>query len=345
MGANYVSVETEGAPQSPQPLPEPKSQKPWITLGLIGLAALFIVIFWVAGAFDPVLGWAYKAQQGFSRDFTTLIRNMRAEAEAGSLYGSAAGLAMVGSLIGLGFLYGVFHAVGPGHGKAVITAYALTQDIPPKRTALLAMGAALVQGGSAVVLVLILSIVVEGSLRRITKDADRLLEMISYGAVGFVGLYLFVAGGRALRATYRKQKGDPHHGHHDHGACGHNHGPTPDQVKDADTWWKAALVAIAVGLRPCSGAILVLVLTFAFGLWAAGVATVFFMTLGTGITVAFMALTALGLRLPLVSALSSIGLRTGPVLGALGCLGGGLIAAMGASLLWDALNRPVHPFL
>lgn len=333
-------------------------------LVIVIIAAGGLVFAWYVGVFDPLRLWALQAQQGFSRDFTGLIREMRGLAETGELYGTGAGWALVVSLMGLGFVYGIFHAVGPGHGKAVITAYAMTQDIPPKRTAMLAFGAALVQGFSAILVVVVLSLVVEGSLRRVTKDADRILEMVSYGAVGLVGFYICVIGLRGLWSTYKRSHahlkdhdhshdhhdhhhdhGHDHHDHHDHATCSHNHGPSPEQVKAADTPWKAVLVALSVGIRPCSGAILVLVLTFAFGIWAAGVATVLVMAAGTGITVASMALAALGIRLPLVKALEGVGLKAGPVLGSLGLLGGGLIASIGASLLWDALNRPVHPFL
>jgi len=319
----------------------------WITLALLGIVAVGLFLAWKTGVFNPLVVWAYRMQHGFVRDFTRLIRETRQAAQAGELYGTASGLATLASLMGIGFFYGVFHAVGPGHGKAVIATYALTRDIPARRTALLALAAALTQALGAIFLVTALSIAMEGSLGRIAKDADRLLEMVSYGAVGLVGCYLLVAGGRSLWNGRRQPKPslDNRRDHnHDHGSCGHDHGPTPDQVRNADTWRKAAMVAVAVGLRPCSGAILVLVLTFALGLWFAGVMTVLVMAVGTGVTVAALSLSALGFRVPLVSALGALGLRAGPVLGFLGCLGGGLIASIAAMLLWGALNRPVHPF-
>ena len=53
---------------------------------------------------------------------------------------------------------------------------------------------------------------------------------------------------------------------------------------------------MAVGLRPCSGAILVLVFALAQGLFWIGVASTFVMGLGTAITVAAVATFAVGAR-------------------------------------------------
>jgi nickel/cobalt transporter (NicO) family protein len=61
--------------------------------------------------------------------------------------------------------------------------------------------------------------------------------------------------------------------------------------------WQRGLSAIAaVGLRPCSGAIIVLVFALAQGLFWAGVAATFMMGLGTAITVAAIATLAVGFR-------------------------------------------------
>jgi nickel/cobalt transporter (NicO) family protein len=53
---------------------------------------------------------------------------------------------------------------------------------------------------------------------------------------------------------------------------------------------------IAVGLRPCSGAIIVLVFALAQGLFWAGIASTFVMGLGTAITVGAIASLAVGAR-------------------------------------------------
>ena len=91
------------------------------------------------------------------------------------------------------------------------------------------------------------------------------------------------------------------HDHHDHGeeeasAWGHAHGPEPEELKGPH-WLRRGLTAIvAVGLRPCSGAIIVLVFALAQGLFWIGVASTFVMGLGTAITVAIVATIAVGAR-------------------------------------------------
>src|SRR5204863_4041751 len=85
---------------------------------------------------------------------------------------------------------------------------------------------------------------------------------------------------------------DHEHHHHDHDHddhSGHSHGPTPDQLAGPGGWKRGLTAIVAVGLRPCSGAILVLVFALAQGIFWAGVAATFVMGLGTAITVAIIA--------------------------------------------------------
>jgi nickel/cobalt exporter len=91
-----------------------------------------------------------------------------------------------------------------------------------------------------------------------------------------------------------------HHGHdhdHDHGsAWGHAHGPEPEELAGPGGWRRGFSAIVAVGLRPCSGAIIVLVFALAQGLLWAGVAATFMMGLGTAITVAAIATLGVGFR-------------------------------------------------
>jgi nickel/cobalt exporter len=96
-----------------------------------------------------------------------------------------------------------------------------------------------------------------------------------------------------------------HHGHdhdHDHDheenvlPWGHAHGPEPEELAGPGGWGRGLLAIVAVGLRPCSGAIIVLVFALAQGLFWAGVASTFVMAIGTAITVAAIATLAVGAR-------------------------------------------------
>jgi ABC-type nickel/cobalt efflux system permease component RcnA len=93
---------------------------------------------------------------------------------------------------------------------------------------------------------------------------------------------------------------DHHHHHHDqhvhdeHG--GHSHGPEPSELAGPGGWRRGFGAIFAVGIRPCSGAILVLVFALAQGLFWAGIAATFVMGLGTAITVATIAVVAVSAK-------------------------------------------------
>ena len=86
------------------------------------------------------------------------------------------------------------------------------------------------------------------------------------------------------------------HGHVHDEHCGHSHGPTPDQLAGPGGWQRGLGTIFAVGMRPCSGAILVLVFSLAQGLFLAGIAATFVMGLGTAITVATIAVIAVSAK-------------------------------------------------
>ncbi len=79
------------------------------------------------------------------------------------------------------------------------------------------------------------------------------------------------------------------HDHHDDCGCGHAHVPPPEQVAGPLNWRRAWSAIFAVGLRPCSGALIVLVFALSQGFFLAGVASALAMGLGTGLTVAALA--------------------------------------------------------
>ncbi len=323
-----------------------------LVLGLTVAAGL--ALWWSAAQsgswYDQAILYAHEQQRHFTREFGTGVSRLS----------QADDLAPFLSLIGLGFLYGIFHAVGPGHGKAVITAYAVTHQSQLRRTAALAFASAMVQGVTAILAVGGIALLVEGSMRRAALSVDNYLEPVSYGAVALVGLYLALLGLRRFYRLYvsRMQRhsasvhSHPHsHGHdHAHGSgpdddacCGHSHGPSVEDVARATTPWRAAMVALSVGIRPCSGAILVLVLTYSVGLFASGVAAVIAMSVGTGATVAAIALTAQSAKWPLARLSEKAGLPAAPIGAGTALLGGGVILALGGGLLYGALSAPAHP--
>ena len=183
---------------------------------------------------------------------------------------------------------------------------------------MLSFASAILQAFTAIALVGIAAVLL-GATAKAMGNTVRVIEIVSYGLIVVIGLRLLWVKGRAflklLRAGTRDHHphdhahdhGHDHHGHsqghdhhHDHGdeasAWGHAHAPEPRELT-GQHWLRHGLSAIiAVGLRPCSGAIIVLVFALAQGLFWIGVASTFLMGLGTAITVAAIATLAVGAR-------------------------------------------------
>lgn len=226
------------------------------------------------------------AQWGFAlqRELNGEMRAHLAELKQGESLRPALGL------IFAAFVYGVFHAIGPGHGKVVIGSWLVS------RRARLSWGlsacflSAAVQGATAIVVVLVLAGLAALAPKDILVQAAW-LEVASYGLIAVMGAVMAWNTLRGRAACGHDHSHDEHdHGHeHGHACCGHHH-PPPE---DARTLWA---MAAAIGFRPCSGAILVLLFTLANGLMLVGIAATFAMAAGVGLTVSGIGLSALGLN-------------------------------------------------
>src|SRR5271167_3937544 len=222
-------------------------------------------------------------------------------------------------LIGLGLAYGVFHAAGPGHGKAILASYMLANEKSLKRGAVMALIAALLQALIAIALVGAAGFVFRATASQMNHAADWIV-LASYCAVAAMGLWLVWRKGGALIAALSRhvdrrravasapayagvawgrvafslsaaafRAGPPDGGATPIEACGHAHAPDAAELDGTFSWRAAAGTVIAAGARPCSGAILVLVFAMAQGLFAAGVAATFAMALGTAVTTGALA--------------------------------------------------------
>jgi nickel/cobalt exporter len=243
------------------------------------------------GALRPVepagiMGWLIAQQAAFYR---LLVRAVSSAKTDDAAFG----------LLSVSFLYGIFHAAGPGHGKAVISSYLLADGSTYRRGLALTAAASALQALTAIALVGIAAIAL-GATAQAMNTTVRVIELGSYALIVTFGLYLTWQKGRALVAAWRGQEPHHHrdhaHGHHHHGhdhGHDHSHGPEPAELKGKG-WFRRGLTAVvAVGARPCSGAILVLVFALSQGIFWIGVLATFVMAFGTAITVAAVASLAL----------------------------------------------------
>jgi nickel/cobalt exporter len=294
--------------------------------------------------YSGLVGWIMVKQAEFYKSLSGAIRAARTDWSA------------LWVLFGLSFAYGVFHAAGPGHGKAVISSYVVANRETWWRGVVLSFASAMVQAAVAVAVVGIAAALLNATAATM-KTAVYWIEVISYSLIIAIGLRLVWVKGRAMISTLRdihrpktvgaaatpahlhdhhdhahhghQHRGHAHahdhhhhdhaarahhdhahhdqarhvHGHnhhhhgHDHAHCDHDHGsawshahaPEPSELAGPGGWKRGLTAIFAVGLRPCSGAILVLVFTLAQGLFWAGVVATFVMGLGTAIMVAAIA--------------------------------------------------------
>ncbi|WP_316167880.1 MULTISPECIES: nickel/cobalt transporter [unclassified Bradyrhizobium] len=301
-----------------------------------------------------IVGWLLAKQSEFYRQMSGAIRSAKQDGSA------------VWWLLAISFAYGIFHAAGPGHGKAVIASYLVANQETAKRGIVLSFASGLMQALVAVVIVGIGAVVLNATAATMCS-AEKVVEIASYGLIALLGARLVWVKGAAFlrtwqpaapalalasapaaavapsthdhshahdhqhRAPHHDHHGHDHHGHDHHGhdhhhhdhahahaaaahgsaahdhvhhdhvhgddcGCGHSHGPAPSELAGPGGWQRGFQAIFAAGIRPCSGAILVLVFALAQGMFWAGVAATFVMGMGTAVTVATIAVLAVAAK-------------------------------------------------
>jgi ABC-type nickel/cobalt efflux system permease component RcnA len=238
------------------------------------------------GSASGLTGWILAQQQHFDLLMRNAVRAIRSDSSA------------LWSLLGLAFFYGVFHAAGPGHGKAVLAAYLVANERALQRGLVMAGLAALLQAFVAIALVGGLAILI-GATAQAMRSAAQWVEIFSYAAIALVGALLVWRKGAAFIAEQRTPTKPASRfacvavdeiGHVHGPDCGHVHMPDPALLGGKTFAWRDAVgTIVAAGLRPCSGAILVLVFAAAQGILYAGVGATLAMAAGTAVTTGALA--------------------------------------------------------
>ncbi|MBL8583853.1 MAG: nickel/cobalt transporter, partial [Rhizobiaceae bacterium] len=235
------------------------------------------------GLFAHWLNWINLHQQQFYRSLTTSLKAMRDGGDG------------VWLLVGLSLAYGVFHAAGPGHGKAVISSYMLANEVALRRGVVLSFLSAFLQAISAIVIMGLAYLLLRGTALSMT-DATWFLEIASYAGITAFGAWLLWSKAaprlrsmlgrspaRSLSSASASLFGEEVHVHDascGHSrlkgfsatdgtlpgkassmeaceVCGHAHLPDPALLTGDRFNWKSAWAAVvAVGIRPCTGALI-----------------------------------------------------------------------------------------
>jgi len=208
----------------------------------------------------PLMNRLTQAQREIN---ATLSREMRAVRQG------SPGAAL--AVVGVAFLYGILHAAGPGHGKLIVSSFFLARDTRLLTGLLAGVLFSLLQAVSSIALVAVLALALEWGGFEVLGQSVR-LELVSYGLIVAVGLYLTAS---ALRD-------------------GHHHGQSEGRpARRPSSLWS---VVTAAGLTPCASAIIILLFAWANHVFALGIGATLVMALGMAITVCAMGLAAIGAR-------------------------------------------------
>jgi nickel/cobalt transporter (NicO) family protein len=324
-------------------------------------------------AMSSIAGWILAEQAMFYRTLAGAIRQ------------SATNGTALWSLMAISFVYGIFHAAGPGHGKAVISSYIMANDETWRRGLTLSFASAVMQSLTAIAIVGIAAVLL-GATAKLISNTVNLIETAGYVLIVLIGARLLWVKGRGFAGAVRDLRaersrddaggaggaahcalcapprvlqaaaspalspfsGDPAapgvfhcegDRHHHHGEdldvlpWGHAHGPEPADLAGPGGWRRGLSAIVAVGLRPCSGAIIVLVFALSQGLFWTGIASTFVMGLGTSITVGTIATLAVGAK---AAAKRFVGRRAGYAglfVRGVEVIAGGLVLCFGVLLL------------
>ena len=305
------------------------------------------------GAFKGFFLWVSQQQSAF---YKAMVEAVKAIKESGNA---------TWYLAGLSFLYGVFHAAGPGHGKVVLSSYLLASNETARTGIIVSFIASMAQAVAAIGLIGIAAVVLNMTSIAIT-DTTALFETGSYALIAALGMFLvwkkvlrpLAAGLLSPSPAAAAHAGAGHAGHHHHHHHAHGHAHAHDHVHDdhcchvtgagtaqaiaaSQTPVKDALaVIVAVGMRPCSGALIVLVFALSQGLFWAGILATFAMALGTGLVVAGLVVLSVFAR-DTAARLAGGGSRlAGRMLAALEGLAALFILFVGLTLLYASLLHP-----
>ncbi|MCM2972795.1 nickel/cobalt transporter [Larsenimonas suaedae] len=330
---------------------------------------LFVLI--ALGAVGYVSGWHHQVMV---RIVVWQGRLYHALVDAISALERAPDVTAWSALLGVSFGYGVFHAAGPGHGKIVLSTYLASQGGAWRRALGLSAMASLLQGLTAVLLIAVLVFGL-GWLTREAMGSVEHAELASFLMVTLVGVWLCwrsvirlrrALAGSDTAITERDRSissmsapssfsppafgsmvfapSTPAHRHSPQCGCGHEHHIGPDTARD---WRVALLTVLSIGVRPCSGAVLLLGAAALLDQFGRGVIAVFAMSLGTALTVTALALLSVVAR-DWVSRHMRPTRHRRPWAAWISLAGGALILALGLSLThakWQSASNEAPPML
>ncbi|WP_300675263.1 hypothetical protein [Desulfoluna sp.] len=223
-------------------------------------------------------------------------------------FSAAPDLTTLAPLFGVALLYGIIHAAGPGHGKAVATAYMLHGNRKVKDGVIFGNIVAFSHGLSGVMTVLFIKWVLQTRVSTGLKHATQLTSQISFSLIILLGLFLFATG---IREAIRMDN---------------DQGSNPDKAPNL-------LAAVAFGMVPCPGIVTIMLLAMGLDLIHLGILMALGITLGMATTISATVILVVAGKNASMKAPSSHAKR---LPGILTSISGVVLTALGGMLLLGA---------
>ncbi len=290
---------------------------------ILGIACVLLVVVITAVLVDgnSVMAWAVAQQRAFQNEMAQAVRSLQMGAPG----------AWTALLLACG-AYGFVHALGPGHGKYLLGGVALGSTARLGPLLGLSVISSLAQALWAITLVYGGFTLLDLSVQSMTSLAEDILAPLSYLAIATVGAILIRRGIRLLRPAPLPQAELAHADPPSEvcATCGHAHGPTAEQVSGLTSWRDAAALVFSIAVRPCTGAIFLLVIAWQMDIRWAGAAGALAMGLGTALLTASVSASGFAAR--------GLALAGSTRLGAAATILPALHIAAGILIIWGSLT-------
>lgn len=273
-------------------------------------ASLMLIVLLLGAGYSLWQNWTsiILSSMQWQQQVSTQLSELLYAAKANSV---EAGL----SLVSVSFVYGVLHSLGPGHGKLIVSTYIATHPTKVKASLMLTVLSALLQALVAITLVSTLLFIFNLSMREVNDKATFLITLSFYSVLilGLAIVYRSTAHLFALSTNRSKKlitqkptnettkrafvRPDNHHHHHNHNhnssdqcGCGHKHFVDAETMNAASSLKEYIAIILSIGLRPCTGAIMVLLFSNVVDIYWLGILSVFVMAVGTALTASTIAI-------------------------------------------------------
>lgn len=253
----------------------------YVSLAILAAFAIYLFL-----DLSRVSIWAVDAQRGFQNQMASGVRALKA--------GEASAYV---TLLSATAAYGFVHALGPGHGKYLVGGVGLGTSISSARLMGLAVASSVAQALWAIALVYGGFLLIETTAYQMTAFAEDFLAPASYLAIAAIGVINIWRGTRTLGKTAHHAHDDRHHlAYADHDCCGRSHGPTAQEAASVKSFRDAFVLVLSIAIRPCTGAIFLLVITWQMDILLAGALAVLVMGLGTAMLTSIVAVSSVTVR-------------------------------------------------